>query len=128
MEWNEDNEEEDDDSDYIFEEVSDKTDEEYFENDAEPEELVEQEYQTFFIQQPVEIKKANYYVELLQISKDISKIGSSNFTMYHAIKEDLLNLKNKYVSNNKHGEVVEFVGKKRGRPKLKRYSKNSSIK
>ena len=123
--WNFKDEEEEEDSDYVYVEECDQSDEEFFEKNAENE--IFEPYSDQIFQTSISRKnnrEANYYIELLQIAKDISKIGSSNTQMYQSIKEDFLSLRNKYMEKTQFGEVI---GRRRGRPKLKKFSKNSGI-
>lgn len=106
---------------------SSESDEEYIENDDAFDNVMPLDYQNFNVSAPVQLKKANHYVELLQIGKEISKFGSTNDKTFQIIKDELMRIKNKYLQSDHNGEVVEVVGRKRGRPKAKKFSKNSTI-
>ena len=69
----------------------------------------------------------NHYNELLQISKEISKIGSQNPQLFQRVKRDLNEIRSCYTATHLSSEVNERIGKKRGRPK-KKHSKSSYIK
>ena len=106
------------DSDYVFEPESD--DEFLYESTEDP--YINDFTETFSKQKPIIL---NNYSELMQLSKEISKIGSSNKEMFSLVKNDLLNLMNKY-SQAQRGEVI-CTGRRRGRPKTRGNSKFSII-
>ena len=68
------------------------------------------------------------YQRLMSISKKISAIGSENPIVFEDIEKNLNKIYERYNQRTQFGEVTERRGRKKGRPKLKKFSKNSRIK
>ena len=128
--------EESDDDDDIYQETSEDMSEDYIDSFSEDEDNSMINDFTNYLDYNDNIlpritdqinDKQKYYSELLQISKELSKIGSESTEKFEEMKKQLIQIKSKFTMKSQFGEV-EVLGRRKGRPKLKGMSKRSSIK
>lgn len=122
----EEEEEDVNDPDYIY--VDEEEDEYEYECFEEKENLINEiNLQNKRIGNENNRSTINIRTELMQITKEITNIGS-NPEIFENVKNDLEKILHKYQVYTIYGETIERRGKRRGRPKLRKFSLNSPIK